>query len=69
LARWLVGSGPSGLYTMGDRTYDPTLARFTQPDPKSQGPDPYAYAGDNPVNNTDPTGEGILSEPPGGDSE
>ncbi|QMU76884.1 RHS repeat-associated core domain-containing protein [Streptacidiphilus sp. PB12-B1b] len=47
---------PSGLYTMGDRTYDPTVGRFTQPDPKGQGPDPYAYAGDNPVNNTDPTG-------------
>ncbi|MHA6765712.1 RHS repeat-associated core domain-containing protein [Streptacidiphilus sp. PAMC 29251] len=48
---------PTGLYTMGDRTYDPTIGRFTQPDPKGQGPNPYTYVGADPVNNIDPTGE------------
>ncbi len=29
---------PTGLYKMGHRYYDPTLGRFTQPDPSGQGP-------------------------------
>ena len=51
----------TGLYAMGARYYDPTLARFTQLDPSGhlldlrQG-DRYGYAGDDPVNNVDPSG-------------
>jgi hypothetical protein len=44
------------LLKLGARYYDPTLGRFTQPDPAGQGPNPYAYAGDDPANHTDPTG-------------
>lgn len=54
----------TGLYKIGHRYYDPDLARWTQPDPL--GPrtnpanpgeaNPYAYAGCDPVNHTDPTG-------------
>lgn len=54
----------TGLYKIGHRYYDPNLARWTQPDPL--GPrtnpmqpgeaNPYAYAGCDPVNHTDPTG-------------
>ncbi|CAL9321361.1 hypothetical protein SUDANB66_06317 [Streptomyces sp. SudanB66_2053] len=47
---------PTGLYKMGHRYYDPTLGRFTQPDPSGQETNPYLYAVGDPVNNTDPTG-------------
>ncbi|WP_416238179.1 RHS repeat-associated core domain-containing protein [Streptomyces mutabilis] len=47
---------PTGLYKMGHRYYDPTLGRFTQPDPSGQETNPYLYAAGNPVNRTDPTG-------------
>ena len=40
---------------LGARYYNPTTARFTQPDPIAVYGD-YAYAGDNPANYTDPTG-------------
>ncbi len=43
------------MYKLGIRYYDPTLGRFTQPDPTGQDPH-YTYAGDNPVNFTDPSG-------------
>ncbi|MEN8656137.1 RHS repeat-associated core domain-containing protein, partial [Streptomyces sp. 21So2-11] len=46
----------TGLYKMGARYYDPTLGRFTQPDPSGQEANPYLYAAADPVNNTDPTG-------------
>jgi RHS repeat-associated protein len=45
----------TGLTKFGTRYYDPTLARFTQRDPSGKDL-PYAYAGCNPVNNTDPSG-------------
>ncbi|MFG2322322.1 RHS repeat-associated core domain-containing protein [Streptomyces sp. NPDC048568] len=32
---------PTGLYKMGHRYYDPTLGRFTQPDPSGQEKNPY----------------------------
>ncbi|MGA5605797.1 RHS repeat-associated core domain-containing protein [Streptomyces griseoincarnatus] len=32
---------PTGLYKMGHRYYDPTLGRFTQPDPSGQETNPY----------------------------
>ncbi|MFF2189911.1 RHS repeat-associated core domain-containing protein [Streptomyces sp. NPDC058155] len=47
---------PTGLYKMGARYYDPSLGRFTQPDPSGQEQNPYLYAGGDPINNTDPTG-------------
>ncbi|MEV5275754.1 RHS repeat-associated core domain-containing protein [Streptomyces werraensis] len=51
---------PTGLYKMGHRYYDPTLGRFTQPDPSGQETNPYLYAGGDPINRTDPTGLGFL---------
>jgi RHS repeat-associated protein len=51
----------TGLYEMGDRYYDPTTGRWTQPDPDLDVTNPgqsnaYVFAGDDPVNETDPTG-------------
>ena len=46
---------------LGARYYNPTTARFTQPDPAGQGTNPYTYAGDNPTNNTDPSGQGFFN--------
>ncbi|MGW8700956.1 RHS repeat-associated core domain-containing protein [Streptomyces eurythermus] len=48
--------GPTGLYKMGARYYDPDLGRFTQPDPSGQESNPYLYAAADPVNSSDPTG-------------
>ncbi len=53
---------PSGLIKFGTRYYDPTQARFTQPDPQAHPGDvnqtsPYPYASDDPTNHTDPTGQ------------
>ena len=45
-----------GLYRLGARYYDPTIARFTQYDPTGQEPNPYSYATCNPINASDPTG-------------
>jgi RHS repeat-associated protein len=53
---------PTGQYKMGARYYDPTLARFTQPDPSGQETNPYLYAAGDPVNHADPTG--LLSLDP-----
>ncbi|MEV6087885.1 RHS repeat-associated core domain-containing protein [Streptomyces parvulus] len=47
---------PTGLYKMGHRYYDPTLGRFTQPDPSGQEKNAYLYATGDPINSTDPTG-------------
>ena len=41
---------------LGARYYNPTTARFTQPDPSGQEPNTYNYASCNPTNRTDPTG-------------
>ncbi|AKZ58924.1 hypothetical protein SAM23877_5879 [Streptomyces ambofaciens ATCC 23877] len=41
---------------MGHRYYDPTLGRFTQPDPSGQEQNPYLYADGDPVNRIDPGG-------------
>ena len=48
----------SGLYYLHARYYDPALGRFLSPDPAlSQAAfNPYVYASNDPVNNTDPTG-------------
>ncbi len=61
---WRYRSGyqdGSGLYHFGARFYDPVLARWTQADPAQNQLDPtqwnaYSYAGDDPVNFSDPTG-------------
>jgi RHS repeat-associated protein len=51
----------TGLYKIGARYYNPALGRWTQQDPLEQ-PDSlingnrYAYVGDNPVNDADPSG-------------
>ncbi len=58
----------TGLYKTGARYYDPALARWTQLDPeagKLKNPvslNRYQYAGDNPVNSTDPSGRISCSE-------
>ncbi|MGH9071369.1 MAG: RHS repeat-associated core domain-containing protein, partial [Acidimicrobiales bacterium] len=44
-----------GRYHLGARYYDPTEPRFTQLDPSGANPG-YVYAGDNPVNFSDPSG-------------
>ena len=43
------------LYQLGARYYDQGSGRFTQLDPIADA-EPYAYAGDNPVNYSDPDG-------------
>jgi RHS repeat-associated protein len=46
-----------GWYGVGVRLYDPSLKRWLQPDPSQQdGVRTYAYVGDDPVDETDPTG-------------
>ena len=47
------GNVPNGLYHYGERYYDPTTGRWTQPEPLSGTPE-YAFAGDDPVNADDP---------------
>ncbi len=48
-----------GLYYYKARFYSPTLGRFLQPDPSGyvDGPNLYAYVGNNPTNLVDPTGQ------------
>ena len=53
---------PTGLYHLGARSYDPTLGRYTQPDPSGKETNPYAYTADDPINHTDPTGRSILGD-------
>jgi len=51
-----------GLINLKAREYDPYFARFLQPDPlKEKGdPHPYAYARNNPLKYTDPTGTSYV---------
>ncbi|MFK8905435.1 polymorphic toxin-type HINT domain-containing protein [Streptomyces sp. YS-3] len=51
----------SGLNLLGARNYDPVLGRFLSVDPVFEAGDPnqmggYTYAGDDPVNGSDPNG-------------
>jgi RHS repeat-associated protein len=50
----------TGYLKLGARYYNPTTARFTQPDP-AHTCGGYAYAGDDPANNTDPTGRSCVA--------
>ena len=46
-----------GWYRLSTRSYDPNLKRFLQPDPSEQeGARGYVYAGDDPLDATDPSG-------------
>ncbi len=48
----------SGLYDFGARWYDPGVGRFISPDPMGfgDGPNLYAYVGNDPANFIDPVG-------------
>jgi RHS repeat-associated protein len=55
-------NGSDDLTTIGERQYDPTTGRFLTPDPVLEAGDPtqmggYAYAADNPVTDSDPSGQ------------
>ncbi len=57
----------TGLYHFGARFYDPSVGRWTQQDSLVSLGDPgtanrYAYAGDDPVNRLDPTGQNDVSD-------
>nr|WSX74755.1 RHS repeat-associated core domain-containing protein [Streptomyces sp. NBC_00899] len=56
-----VNDAGTGLTHLGARDYDPATGRFTSVDPQIDSSDPqslngYAYAGNDPVTQTDPTG-------------
>jgi RHS repeat-associated protein len=49
---------PDGLIYLVNRYYDPATGQFMSVDPDlAQTQQPYQYTGDNPVNETDPTGD------------
>jgi len=52
-----------GLVLMGHRYYDTRIGRFISQDPAGDGDNWYAYAGNDPVDNTDP--EGLWCPTPG----
>ena len=59
----------TGKVEMGDRWYNPATGNFTSkdttagaPDPNSVAANPFAYAGDSPLVNVDPTGNGWFSD-------
>jgi RHS repeat-associated protein len=50
-------SSDTGLIYMRARVYDPATAQFLTRDPLAAiSGEPYSYTGDNPLNNSDPTG-------------
>ena len=53
------GNVPNGLYHFGERYYEPTTGRWTQPDPVSDAPE-FAFAGDDPVNESDRSGRDLA---------
>ncbi len=58
LAGGNAGTGQRAQWSLPLRAryYDPTTGRWTQPDPAASLPE-YAFAGDDPVNANDPSGE------------
>jgi RHS repeat-associated protein len=51
----------TGLQYLRARYYDPSTGQFLTRDPlETQTGEPYAYAGDSPLNNTDPSGQDWL---------
>ncbi|MFD9415765.1 ricin-type beta-trefoil lectin domain protein [Streptomyces goshikiensis] len=61
----------TGLTSLGVRMYQPSTGRFISPDPLLSPMDPqqwngYAYANNDPVDNTDPDGRMCLHGSPGG---
>lgn len=58
----------SGLYHFGKRYYQPSTARWTQQDSLLQPSDlgqanRYSYGASDPLNNTDPEGEAVVTGP------
>ncbi|HEY7779855.1 MAG TPA: RHS repeat-associated core domain-containing protein [Ktedonobacterales bacterium] len=56
----------TGLYWLSVRAYDPTLGRFLSHDPLGRAPlffadQPYAYAGNHPLVNVDPSGQRMTT--------
>ncbi|WP_255608281.1 RHS repeat-associated core domain-containing protein [Methylosinus sp. Sm6] len=53
-----VYDAESGLFSNGQRDYDPRLGRYVESDPigLEGGINTYAYANNNPVNSVDPSG-------------
>ncbi|MGA2256896.1 MAG: RHS repeat-associated core domain-containing protein, partial [Thermoguttaceae bacterium] len=47
----------TGLYYDNARWYNSSLGTFTSTDPALADPNTYRYAGNNPITNTDPTGQ------------
>ena len=54
----------SGFYYLRGRYYDPSIRRFTTPDPAEDGINWYSYCGNNPLDYIDPSGYAkfILTE-------
>jgi RHS repeat-associated protein len=62
-----LGNVSNGLYHYGQRYYDPTTGRWTQPDPLAQVASPvqadrFLFAGSDPINMSDPSGNGFIEE-------
>ena len=65
------GDPLTGLTNIGARWYDPTTGTFTSLDPVLETSSPtelngYSYAGNDPVNSSDPTGEMPMYDTPDG---
>ena len=48
------------LYQTPSRAYDPSQGRFLSVDPQREGANPYAYAGNDPINYVDLTGDIVM---------